>query len=86
MPNMDGTGPRHAGQPMHGAIGPGRSRRCGHGQGYGAFHGAGRAMAGCRCGFGPCAQAAPDEKAVLEARKETLKRSLDVIEKRLETL
>ena len=72
MPNMDGTGPRFAGQFM--------------GRGAGRRGGAGRGFAGCRCGFGPCAQYTPDDKTVLETRKEALKRSLDDIEKRLETL
>ncbi|MBN1778406.1 MAG: DUF5320 domain-containing protein [Clostridiales bacterium] len=72
MPNMDGTGPRFAGQRM--------------GRGNGRRGGAGRGYAGCWCGFGPCAQYAPEEKTALEARKAALKRSLDSVEKRLETL
>ncbi len=75
MPNMDGTGPRFAGRHMGRGF-----------AGHGAFRGAGRGYAGCRCGFGPCAQYGPDEKTSLEAHKEALKRSLDDIEKRLETL
>jgi hypothetical protein len=72
MPNMDGTGPRFAGQHM--------------GCGNGRRGGAGRGFAGCRCGLGPCAQNAPDEKTALETRRDALKRSLDSVEKRLETL
>lgn len=72
MPNMDGTGPRFAGQ----RIGYGNGRR----------GGAGRSFAGCRCGLGPCATYAQDEKAVLTSQKEALKRSLDSVEKRLEAL
>ena len=71
MPNMDGTGPRFAGQRMD--------------RGNGRRGGAGRGYAGCRYGFGPYAEYAPDEKTALEAHKEALKRSLDSVEKRLET-
>ena len=70
MPNRDGTGPRFAG----------------HHGGSGRYGGAGRGFAGCRCGLGPCYQYAPDEKTALTQRKEALQRSLDAIEKRLETL
>lgn len=72
MPNMDGTGPRFMGQHA------GRGHRRRGGAGYGLY--------GCRCGLGPCAQYAPDEKEALTLRKETLQRSLDAIQKRLETL
>lgn len=72
MPNMDGTDPRFAGQHM--------------GRGNGHHSGAGLGFVGCRCGLGPCAQYEPDEKALLEARKDALRRSLDRVEKRLETL
>jgi len=75
MPNMDGTGPRIAGQGM--------------GWGNGRRGGAGRGFTGCRCGYGPCAQYVPyptDEKTALEARKAALKRSLESVEKQLETL
>ena len=67
MPNMDGTGPRFGEQRM--------------GRGHGRHGGASRSFTGCRCGFGPCAQYAPDEKTALTARKEALRRSLDDIEK-----
>jgi hypothetical protein len=72
MPNMDGTGPRFTGYHM--------------GRGFGRHGGVGRGFYGCRCGLGPCAQYAPDEKEALALRKEALQRSLDDIEKRLETL
>lgn len=72
MPNMDGTGPRFAGQRM--------------GRGFGRYGGAGRGFYGCRCGLGPCAPYATNEKEALTLQKEALKRSLDSIEKRLETL
>lgn len=73
MPNMDGTGPRYTGS--HAGWGNGR-----HG-------GAGRGNTGCRCGRGPCAYYdAPDEKTALQSQRDALKRSLDSLEKRLETL
>ena len=72
MPNMDGTGPRFMGH----------HTGCGHGGHGGSEHG----LHGCRCGLGPCAQYAPDEKEALTLRKEALQRSLESIEKRLETL
>ncbi len=72
MPNMDGTGPRFGDRHM----GRGRGRQ--GGSGYGLY--------GCRCGLGPCALNAADEKEALTLRKEALQRSLDSIQKRLETL
>ncbi|MFH1512572.1 MAG: DUF5320 domain-containing protein [Bacillota bacterium] len=72
MPNMDGTGPRIGGHHM--------------GRGRGICSGTGRNFVGYRCGTGPCCQTAQNEKAALEARREALQRSLDSIEKRLETL
>jgi hypothetical protein len=72
MPNMDRTGPCLGGQRM--------------GRGFGRHGGACRSFTGYRCGLGPCAQYAPDVKTALSARKEALQRSLDDIEKRLETL
>ena len=71
MPNMDGTGPRFGERHM--------------GRGRGRFGGAGQSY-GYRCGLGPCAWNTADEKEALSLRKEALQRSLDSIEKRLETL
>ena len=89
MPNMDGTGPYQEGRRMHGGMGrgyhQGQGSHCGYRRGHG-FHADHPLHNGCRCGFGSCAQVAPDEKAVLEAHKEALKCSLDDVEKRLEKL
>lgn len=86
MPNMDGTGPSRAGYPMRGGMSRRQGNRCGMSQGRGMYGGDHPRLAGCRCGLGPCAQYAPDEKTALEARKDALRRSLDELEKRLETL
>ncbi|HPJ02825.1 MAG TPA: DUF5320 domain-containing protein [Candidatus Limiplasma sp.] len=89
MPNMDGTGPRLEGRRMHGGMGyghhQGQGSHCGHRRGHG-FPAGHPLHDGCRCGLGPCAQVAQDNKAVLEAHKEALQRSLDNVEKRLEKL
>lgn len=78
MPNMDGTGPRCAGRFADGGLG----RHAGRGnRGF-----ENRRFSGCRCGFGPCAQNAPDRKEALTLRRNALQRSLDAVNEQLETI